>query len=96
MNESLYRIVFNKARGCMMAVSELASSHSSGKDKHHSAAARSFGRSHSQFHSTNQSGTVFDDSFGKPKPVVKAISNTTANEGVDPVNELAIVKVVNA
>ena len=74
MNESLYRIVFNKARGCMMAVSELASSHSSGKDKHHSAAARSFGRSHSQFHSTNQSGTVFDDSFGKPKPVVKAIN----------------------
>lgn len=74
MNESLYRIVFNKARGCMMAVSELASSHSSGKDKNLSAATRAFGRSQSQFHSSNPSGSVFDDSFGKPKPVVKAIN----------------------
>ena len=74
MNESLYRIVFNKARGCMMAVSELASSHSSGKDKNLSAAARAFGRSQSQFHSTNPSSPAFDDSFGKPKPIVKAIN----------------------
>ncbi len=58
----------------MMAVSELASSHSSGKDKNLSAATRAFGRSQSQFHSSNPSGSVFDDSFGKPKPVVKAIN----------------------
>ena len=69
MNQSLYRIVFNKARGCMMAVSELASSNAKGKDKTQSASGSS-SRATQTHTASEEAGT-----FGFSKPVIKAINS---------------------
>lgn len=76
MNESLYRIVFNKARGCLMAVSELASSHSSGKDKSRSAGAgHAPGSQNSRFGASGLAGQDDGGRFGFPKPIIQAINS---------------------
>ena len=76
MNESLYRIVFNKARGCMMAVSELTNSHSSGKDKTRSASAcRTQGSQNSRLGVSGMVGPDDAGRFGFPKPVIQAINS---------------------
>ena len=70
MNTSLYRIVFNKARGCMMAVSELASSNAKGKDKSQSAGGSGSRSARQQARGDDGVGT-----FGFSKPVLKAINS---------------------
>jgi filamentous hemagglutinin len=70
MNQSLYRIVFNKARGCMMAVSELASSNAKGKDKSQSASGAS-----SRSARSSATSEVSEATFGFSKPILKAINS---------------------
>ena len=70
MNTSLYRIVFNKARGCMMAVSELASSNAKGKDKSCNAGGSGSRSSRHQATGDDEAGT-----FGFSKPALKAINS---------------------